>query len=58
LVPAISLAPEEQEPLQNASVSLSPERITEGVTAKTEVLNEILQQHERVDYSRNWGINE
>ncbi len=51
-------AHEEQNQLQNGSLSLSPERIRAGATAKTDVMNEILQRDTHFNYSRHWGINE
>jgi hypothetical protein len=49
---------EKRDPLQNGSLSLSPERIRAGATTKTDVMNEILQRETRFNYSRHWGINE
>ncbi len=38
---------------------LSPERITDGASATTEVLKEILAKEATItDYHRHWGINE
>jgi hypothetical protein len=36
----------------------SPERLEDGATVTTDVLNAILSQPERSYYSRHWGINE
>jgi len=40
------------------ATELSPERISEGVSTRTEVLAEILEQERRLDNFRYWGINE
>jgi hypothetical protein len=58
LTPDITPAHEEQDQLRNGSLSLSPERIRAGVTAKTDIMNEILERDTRTSYSRHWGINE
>ncbi len=57
----LKLAPaahEKRDPLQNGSLGLSPERISAGATAKTDLLKEILSRETRTSYSRHWGINE
>ena len=51
-------AHEKRDPLQNGSLSLSPERISAGATAKTDVMNEILRRETRTGFTRQWGINE
>jgi hypothetical protein len=51
-------AHEKRDLLQHASLDLSPERISAGATAKTDVLNEILSRETRAGFSRHWGINE
>ncbi len=38
--------------------NLSPERIMEGASAKTALLNHILAQQEEFHELRHWGINE
>ncbi len=53
-------AREEQEKEDHQEQShLSPERITDGASATTDVLKEILAQEAIIrDYHRHWGINE
>jgi hypothetical protein len=51
-------AHEKRDVLQHASLGLSPERLSAGATAKTDILNEILSRETRTGFSRHWGINE
>lgn len=44
--------------LSRESISLDPETISERVTTKTTVLNEILDGDEGRYHVRHWGINE
>ena len=48
----------EQNQLQNGSLNLSPERIAEGASTTTELLNAILERDGGTDQLRHWGINE
>jgi hypothetical protein len=49
---------EEENKQKAEALSLSPERIEDGATTTTQVLNEILEREETNYYSRHWGINE
>ena len=49
---------EELDPLQNGSLSLSPERITAGASTTTKFLNAILERDYGTGQLRHWGINE
>ena len=50
--------PREDTKKTDESVSLSPERIRDGTSAKTELLNEMLERENRSYHLRHWGINE
>ena len=50
--------PREDTKKTDEGVSLSPERIRDGTSAKTEVLNEMLEREHRSYHLRHWGINE
>jgi len=50
--------PPGQQKQRSEAIELSPERISEGVTATTEVLTEILEREQRLYHFRHWGINE
>jgi len=52
------LPKENESKSKSDAVSLSPERIEDGVSTTTELLSEILNQPERDYNSRHWGINE
>ena len=58
--PTRTIAPVKDKPdlLPVAPVNLSRERLMDGVSTTTEVLNEILQQQKRPEPVRHWGINE
>ncbi len=57
LLPALASDPSEgKEPLE--SVDLSPQRIEDGASTKTELLEKILAQTSTVGHFRHWGINE
>jgi hypothetical protein len=45
-------------PPPGETLNLSPERIEDGASAKTEVIEEILAQTEETTGLRHWGINE
>jgi hypothetical protein len=51
-------SPREDTKKPDDSISLSPERIRDGTSAKTELLNEMLERENRSYYLRHWGINE
>lgn len=51
-------APREDTKKTDEGVSLSPERIRDGTSAKTELLNEMLEREHRSYHLRHWGINE
>ncbi|MND00742.1 hypothetical protein D3C83_194630 [compost metagenome] len=48
----------EQDTLPLESLNLSPERITDGASTTTNLLNEILARDENTYRWRHWGINE
>ena len=50
--------PREDTKKPDDSISLSPERIRDGTSAKTELLNEMLERENRSYHLRHWGINE
>jgi hypothetical protein len=50
--------PREDTKKTDEGLSLSPERIRDGTSAKTEVLNEMLEREHRSYHLRHWGINE
>jgi len=50
--------PREGAKKTDESISLSPERIRDGTSAKTELLNEMLERETRSYHLRHWGINE
>jgi hypothetical protein len=56
-IPQVTLAgePESVVPLES---NLSPERMIEGASVTTALLNEILAQREGLHQPRGWGINE
>jgi hypothetical protein len=57
--PTRSLTPADQETLlEHESVSLSPERISDGASATTFILHKILEQDQKSHDYRHWGINE
>jgi len=49
---------EEQDQQPASSPNLSPKRVTEGATSKTEIINKILQQDTGLGYLRHWGLND
>ena len=49
---------EEQNLLPIAPFNISRERLMEGASSTTEVLNEILERQRRPEFMRHWGINE
>jgi len=51
-------ADQEKIKAKDDSVSLSPEGIRDRTSAKTEVLNEMLERENRSYHLRHWGINE
>ena len=50
--------PREETKKPDEGMSLSPERIRDGTSAKTELLNEMLEREHRSYHLRHWGINE
>jgi hypothetical protein len=48
----------EEESRVAVESNLSPERIMEGASASTWMLNQILAQQEELHQLRDWGINE
>ncbi len=58
LVPTVSLLEENASSLPDESLSLSPERLMEGASMKTALLNQILAQQPEFHQLRDWGINE
>jgi hypothetical protein len=46
------------EHLEEETMDLSPEAISDRSTAKTEVLNEMLERERKAYSLRYWGINE
>ena len=48
----------EKEKRLSDESNLSPERIMDGASATTALLNQILAQQEKLHQLRNWGINE
>ena len=57
LIPQVTLAGETENRLPVES-NLSPERMMEGASTTTALLNQILAQRQEVHQLRNWGINE
>jgi hypothetical protein len=49
---------QDQQPKPKSSPNLSPQRVTEGATSKTEIINKILQQDTGLGYLRHWGLND
>jgi hypothetical protein len=56
-IPTAGLSDEKQNELRVES-NLSPERLLEGVSTTTSVLNQILAEHDTPHELREWGINE
>ncbi len=56
--PGTTLSDEKHSDLLDESADLSTERIMEGASAKTAVLNQILAQQAEFHEVRYWGINE
>lgn len=57
LMEAITLSDDKGNKLL-VEANLSPERIMEGASVKTALLNHILAQQEEFHELRHWGINE
>jgi hypothetical protein len=57
-IDAKELGSQGQQKHRSDALDLSPERISEGVTARTEVLTQILEREQRLHHFRHWGINE
>jgi hypothetical protein len=57
-IPTVTLVAEKGSKLPDESLNLSPERIMEGASMKTALLNRILAQQEALHQLRDWGINE
>lgn len=56
-IQGITLSDEKGNKLQGDS-NLSPERIMDGASTATALLNQILAQREALHQFRHWGINE
>lgn len=56
-VRGITLSDEKGNKLQGDS-NLSPERIMDGASTATALLNQILAQQEKTHQFRHWGIND
>lgn len=56
-IQGITLSDEKENKLQVES-NLSPERIMDGASIATGLLNQILAQQEQLHALRDWGINE
>ena len=54
----LALSDEKENELPNESLNLSPERVMEGASTRTALLNQILAQQEGLHQLRDWGINE
>lgn len=54
----LTLTDEKENKLSVESLNLSPERIMEGASLKTALLNQILAQQQHFHQLRDWGINE
>lgn len=54
----IAFSDERASKLADESLNLSPERIMEGASAKTALLDQILAQQAEFHEVRYWGINE
>ena len=52
------MRPEENEKQLTAESNLSPERIMNGASTTTTLLNHILAQQQEFHELRHWGINE
>jgi hypothetical protein len=57
-IQGMTLSDERENKLPDESLNLSPQRIMEGASMKTALLNQILAQREGLHQLRNWGINE
>jgi hypothetical protein len=57
-IPTVAILEEKERKLPDESLSLSPERIMDGASMKTALLNQILAQQEELHQLRHWGINE
>jgi hypothetical protein len=57
-VRAITRSDEKANNLPVESPNLSPERIMDGASTTTAILNQILAQREEIHQLRDWGINE
>ena len=57
-VQALTLSDEKENKQPDESLNLSPERVMEGASATTALLNQILAQREGLHQLRDWGINE
>ena len=56
-IQGITLSDEKENKLPVES-DLSPERIMDGASSATALLNQILAQQEQLHQFRDWGINE
>jgi hypothetical protein len=54
----IPFSDEKENKLPEESLNLSPQRIMDGASIKTALLNQILAQREALHQLRDWGINE
>ena len=57
-VHGFSLSDKNEDTLSSESLNLSPERIMQGASVKTALLNQILAQQQHFHQLRDWGINE
>jgi hypothetical protein len=54
----IPLSDAKENRLREESLNLSPQRIMDGASTKTALLNQIIAQREGLRQFRDWGINE
>ena len=57
-IQGITLLGEKENKPPDESLNLSPQRIMEGASSKTVLLNQILAQRGELHQVRFWGINE